>query len=438
MTPSVTFRKEAEARIDSFERSTAGLRVVDPGVVVLAAALLALLLGAMAMGFVVHVPIMVHGTGVIISSKGVLQTSVAAGYEGRISHLLVDVGDRVVPGQEIARIVQPGLQNELRLAISEREQIFAETAQIRGLQAEAMALSDRLRLEQERNARDAIMLLEQRLRILEQFSAAQESLRRDGNLTVDRQLQVAAQLAEARERLSSRRSELLSNVIARNEREAQFQRELQALEVRRAQAERQVERLEARIRSETVVLSTDHGIVGEIKVVPGDLVRYETSLVSLLPVDESFADTHPGANRLIAAVLVPAHDGKRVRPAMRALIDPRSVRRDVYGAIEGVVIRTSDVPSSADELRLMLRNEELVRSLTANGPPFLVRIEMSRDARTPTGYRWTTSSGPPGEITAGTLLEAEIETEHVALVSLLLPALRQWLRGEAGRSERRF
>ena len=294
-------------------------------------------------------------------------------------------------------------------------------------------LSDGVRSQQERNARELIGLLEQRLAILERLQANQEGLRQSGNLTVDRQLQVAGQLADARERLASRRSEVLAIVLERNEKQAAFERELQALATRQAQAERQIQRLQDRIQNETVVKSTEHGIVTEVKVSPGSLVRYDTPLLSLLPVDESFKDNRPGEARLMAAVLVPAEGGKKVRPGMSVLVDPSSVRRDVYGAIEGVVSRTPDVASSPEELRLMLGNDELVRKFTAAGELFVLRVELQRSPDTPTGFRWTTSNGPDGTISAGTLIEAEVVTEHVRLIGLVLPALRQWFRGPEAR-----
>ncbi|MGO4263965.1 hypothetical protein, partial [Lysobacter sp. TAB13] len=67
--------------------------------------------------------------------------------------------------------------------------------------------------------------------------------------------------------------------------------------------------------------------------------------------------------------------------------------------------------------------------LTAEGPPFLVTVDMNRSALTQTGFAWTTSNGPDTRITSGTLLQAEIETERVSVLQLLLPALKDLLRG---------
>lgn len=429
MTEQSLFRPEAEAALQRPEQLATSLRLVRPGhltaVVVLVAVVVLAILGAA----FVRVPISVQGTGVILSSKGVLEFTVTSNHEGRITDILVDIGQRVGPGQEIARIVQPQLDTELKLAESELEQIGQEAERIRALQAQATTLFESVRRQQEANARETIDLLDQRRQLLQQLADGQEALRKSGTITFDRYLHVRADLAEVLERTANKRGELLALSLSSAERQAQYERELHALATRKSQAERQIERLRERLRNETSVRSTQYGIVSELKVVPGDLVRFDTALVSLLPVDESFAGLRRGGTHLVAAVLIPAKDGKKIRPGMAALIDPTSVRRDVFGAIEGVVTKTSDVATSPEQLRSMLRNDDLARKLTASGPPFLVTVEMTRDEHTKSGLRWTSSDGPDAQITAGTLLEAKVLTERVSVLGLLVPALKEMLRG---------
>lgn len=429
MSASQVFRAEAEARLKRPEELTTALRLVGPGYGLALAAAALFVFGAVALAAFVQVPITVKGTGVILSSKGVLEVTIAAEHDGRVVEMLVDVGRQVTPGQPIARIVQPALQRELKLAESELQLIVQEQERVRDLQERVMAQSDDMRRRHEENTREAIRLLEERLKMLEQLAANQEVLRQNGTTTIDRYLNVRADLAEARERLATRRSQLLAMVLERTEKQAQYEREMHALDTRRAQAERQTRRLADRIRNETVVSSAHHGIVSELKVMPGDLIRFDTPLVSLLPVDETLADIRPGAARLVAAVLVPANDGKKVSLGMPVLINPSSVRRDVFGAVEGVVRRISNVPATPEQLRQMLRNDDLVRKLTEKGPPFIATVEMARDETTRSGLRWSTSGGPNAPISAGTLLEAEVQTERVPVLGLIVPALKAWLRG---------
>lgn len=425
------FRPEAEARLRRPEELASGLRLVGPGHLVALLLLLAALAATVVAAIAVQVPLQVGGTGVVLSSKGVLEFTVTADHDGRIVEMMVDVGQRVAPGQPVARVVQPALQSELKLAESELELIRREEERVRALQAETLEMSDSLRRQQEATTRETLRLLEDRRALLNQLSDGMESLRRSGHTTFERYLQVRAELAQVLERIATEQGRLLGFTFDSHEKQAQHERELQALQTRRAQAERQIDRLRDRITNETWVRSTEHGIVSELKVFPGDLIRFDTPLVSLLPVDESFSEFRPGGTRLVAAVFVPARDGKKIQPGMTALVEPSSVRRDVFGAIRGRVVRTSDVAASPEQLRHMLRNDELVRKLTAEGPPFLMMVELERDAATASGFRWTTSAGPNAQITAGTLLEAKLQTEHVSVLGLVIPALRELLRGPA-------
>ena len=429
MSASSTFRSEARAHIAHPDQLATSLRLVSPGYTA-AVIGLACLVGAAVIGAaLVRVPISVAGTGVVLSSKGVLEFTIASAHEGRVTDMLVSVGQHIAPGQEIAKIVQPALVSDLRLAQSELDLVNQEDARVRTLQATVTSLYDNVRRQQEQNSRESVEQLKQRLALLERMAQGQDALHRNGDTTLERILRVQADLADVRDRLASKRSEGLALALDRDEKQAQYERELQALQGRRAQAERQIARLKSRIDNETVVRSTQDGVVSEVKVYPGDLVKYDTPLVSLLPVDETFSNLHPGATHLVAEVLVAAKDGKKVEPGMRVLVEPTSVRRDVYGAIDGVVTQMSDVPASPEQLRHMLRNDDLVRKLTADGPPFLSTVELTRDPKTRSGFRWTTSAGPQSSVTAGTMLEARVLTERVSVLSLLLPAVKELLRG---------
>lgn len=429
MTIHSLFRPEAEAKLHRPEDIAGTLRLVGGGhfaaLCVLCLAAIAAIVGTL----FVRVPISVTGTGVLLSSKGVLEFTVAAAHEGRVVEMLVDVGQRVVPGQAVAQIVLPGLQTELKLAEGELELVTHEEERVRTLQGEATRIFTSVRQQQEATSRETIDLLEQRRDLLAKLVDGVEALRKSGNATFERYLQVRADLAQALERIATEKGRLLGFTLESYEKQAQYERELQALATRRAQAERQIGRLKDRLGKETWVRSTEYGIVSEMKVFPGDLVRFDTALVSLLPVDESFSTFRPGGTRLVAAIFVPARDGKKVRTGMPALVDPSSVRRDVFGSISGTVTKTSDVAVSPEQMRHTLRNDDLARKLTAEGPRFLMVVELDRDPKTISRYRWTTSEGPDAQITAGTLLEAQIHTERASLLGLLIPALKELLRG---------
>ncbi len=56
----------------------------------------------------------------------------------------------------------------------------------------------------------------------------------------------------------------------------------------------------------------------------------------------------------------------------------------------------------------VLGNEALVEKLMAEGPPIQVNVALERNPATPTGYRWSSSTGPNLEISSGTLAAGSV------------------------------
>ena len=137
-----------------------------------------------------------------------------------------------------------------------------------------------------------------------------------------------------------------------------------------------------------------------------------------------------GRDDLVAEVLIPLNDGKKITDGMRALLNVGSVRHDVFGSLESRVVEVTTMPSTPEGLRQVLRNEDLVRRLVAKGPGYLATIKPEADAATPSGLRWTTSAGPGMRLTPGTPVEAEIEVEKVPVLSLVWPAVKRLLAGK--------
>ncbi len=96
----------------------------------------------------------------------------------------------------------------------------------------------------------------------------------------------------------------------------------------------------------------------------------------------------------MAVLFVPASAGKRVQPGMRVRISPSTVKREEYGSMLGKVAWAAEFPSTQRGMIRLLGNEALVQKLMEEGPPIQVNVALERDPRTPTGYRWSSSTGP--------------------------------------------
>lgn len=436
MKGEILFRPAALAALQTPEQLGGSLRAVRPAAL-LALAVLGLVFAVLlAASFVVTVPIQVRSDAILISSKGMLELSITAQQEGRAVEILVGPRDRVAPGDVVARIEQPQLRLELAQAEAERDQLADSMEDINRLQVETAQASKNIRDQMRAQAETSSRFLEERLKALTALSKSVEDLRTRGIVNVERLLTLRSDLADAQERLSSKEAAPLSLLIEELNQKGLFRREQLQLQERLAAVQHRISRITNQLKRESAVVSRDYGVVSEVKVTRGDLVKFDTAVVSMLPNSDTLYRERPGPSRLIAAAFIPAQSGKKVRPGMSALVDPLSVRRDVYGGMIGTVIDVSDVPLTRERMLQLLRNEELVKRLTASGAPFLVHVALKADRSLPSGFAWTASSGPPTPVTSGTLAEVQITTERAALITLVIPALKELARG-FGRNEER-
>ena len=73
----------------------------------------------------------------------------------------------------------------------------------------------------------------------------------------------------------------------------------------------------------------------------------------------------------------------------------------------------------------ILHNEQLVDSFLSetNGTPIGVRAELVAEPSTPSGYRWTSGTGPDVALTSGTRCTAYVTTRTQRPIELVFPAL---------------
>lgn len=164
------------------------------------------------------------------------------------------------------------------------------------------------------------------------------------------------------------------------------------------------------------VISPYFGHILEIKVNEGDLVDRGTPILSVELLEEG------GHHHDLEAILyVAPTEGKKIKPGMEVQISPSTVKREEFGFILGKVASVSEFPATAQGMFRLLGSDELVQALSAGGAPLEVRVELTPDERTVSGYRWSSPQGPPTPIDSGTLCEAWITIREQRPLSLVLP-----------------
>jgi HlyD family secretion protein len=370
------FRQAALDKLASPERLDELMRVTSPMGWLALAALGVGLLAAAIWSFTGNITTRVDGQGIMLRGEAVLDVSASA--EGRLVSVDVDVGDIVKAGQPVARIEQPDL--ELRLRGKNRE---LETLR-----------------EQDRDQIGAIEQINARRRKqideLHKEADVLQKLIDDGLATLAQKRQTEAQIAAIEQEIVTSRA----IGAGRSNQVASVQDE--------------ITQLESALEDSQKVLSPYTGRVLELMLDPGNLVAPGSRILTLetleAPVD--------------AIVYIPAQEGKKVRPGMRARVSPTTIRVEEYGYIVGTVKSVADFPATPEGLARTLRNSSLVAALSGRGAPIEIIVRLAVNAATPSGYQWSSSSGPPVQVFTGTLCSASVEVAAKRPAEYVLPFLK--------------
>jgi HlyD family secretion protein len=412
MDATKVFRKVALERMSSPEQLDQLLRVTTPKSWLALLSLIALLTVAVAWGYWGQLTTRVYGQGVLIRAGGV-QNVVPLG-AGQVLAIKVKVGDHIAVGQVIGTVAQPSILERIRVAKSQ----LAEATRQRGEVLKVRSGRSRLQLEflklERANVEQEIEgLLAQAKAVQEQIPVDEELLAK-GLITKQQVSLTRAKLEETQAAVSAKRARLVQL------NGTEFQTGTENLEAnlsqenRIADLTREVEVLERQLEGESTVVSPYAGQVLEIKVAEGSLVQVGTPIISL----------HPDVERLEAVLYVPAEKAKELRPGMEAEILPTTVRREEYGFIRGTVVFVSDYPATEAAFMRLFENAPLVRSLSAGGPVTEVRVDMTTDRATPSGYHWSSRLGAPVTLSGGTLCLGEIVTRKQSPMSLVIPEIK--------------
>lgn len=161
------------------------------------------------------------------------------------------------------------------------------------------------------------------------------------------------------------------------------------------------------------VVATASGKVTDVLVQPGQPVTAGTPLALIERVSGQ-------DDRLVAALYLPGADAAAVRPGQQVDIDVESAPARTFGALRGTVVSVEQTPQTKTQMMTFLSDNALVDKFAADGPTVQVVVELQR-ADTPSGYEWSTGSGPPFQIACRTTLTAAIRLPSLKPIQLVLP-----------------
>lgn len=414
------FRKEAIERLQSPEQLDQLMHVTNPRGWLLLVALCSVLAVVMAWSVFGRISTKVRGEGILIKRGGVLDV-VAVG-SGQITALFVDVGDAVERGQIVARIAQPELEQQIRKAEDQLDQLRRQDQRIRELGATSTELRDSYVEQQRNNLLGSVRAARQRLRWLERHVKKQRDLAGRGLVTNKAVQATELEIDQTRERIRDDLDRLKSLSVGRQEVAGEKEKEQLESQLRIREKERELALLEDRLEQTSRVVSPHAGRVLEVRAGVGSLASPGRPILNLEP--ESSAGTG-----LEALVYVPLEKGKLVEPGMRIKVAPSNVKKEHHGVMMGIVTQVAEFPATKDGMQRILQNELLVQRFlqTVGAAPIEVVAELVPSADTESGYRWSTEKGPPLVLGPGTPASASITVQRTPPIERVIPLFRELL-----------
>lgn len=409
------FRKAALERLSSPEQLDYLMSITSPAGWLAISAIGVILFLIVLWGFLGRIPDKVSGSGILIRGGAVYD--VAAGNDGFVTQVLVKPGDEVSSGQIVATMSQTEL--DLKIKTSELE--------LKGLQTQDGDMTQR----ENKSDASAIADYEKEEKALEdaeksyrvQIAANQTEYDNQSNL-LQKGLTTQASVNKARDNLYSvqlqqadtqvKESEIKTNEI-KLARETQTARNERAKEINKTSLTLQQYREER--DSGTKVICRYSGRVIEKLVERGSPVSAKDRIITVEAEDAPMQ----------AVIYVPGGEGKKVVNGQEIQVSPSTVKAEEYGFILGKVTSVSFFPSTPEGMKVVLRNDELVKQLSSKGAPIEVTALLSQDSTTKSGYKWSSSQGPPTGIFSGTQATASIVVDRKPPVEFVIPKIKEIL-----------
>ncbi|SNR83183.1 NHLP bacteriocin system secretion protein [Puniceibacterium sediminis] len=409
------FRKTALERLSTPDQLDQLVTVNGPRTWLATLLIVALLSGAIGWSVVGTIPSYVTGDGMLVERNGGV-FAVVAPQSGRITALHVQVADQVRAGDIVGRLDQPEIEVQLKQAqdvVTERAEALQK---LQKLFAEEADSSHLLRHALRRNLSEFLQSAQERQDDLTAQMIDMDKLEAGGLVVRDRVVATRDRLRQSEQDVRSTRSELIALDLGASQLSARQERELLASETQLQDARRERDRLQSLLERTGTLRAEVSGRVSEVKATVGMRVTTDQAILSLAQ----------GQGGLEGVVFLPSDTGKSVELGQSVALQPANIKKEEFGGIIGTVASISQYPVSPERIRAIVQNESLVQRFSAQGPQYIARIDLDTDVTTASGLRWTSGNGPPTDITAGSLANAEIIVRRRKPIELVIPALRKY------------
>lgn len=420
------FRKVALERLSSPEQLDQLMQVTTPKGWMGLATVGGLLLVALTWSIVGSIPERIPGQGILLRSGGVYEVVSQSG--GRVADLSVRVGDMISEGQVVARLAQPQLAEQLQQTRTRVTELEAQHREMERFVERDAQLQTAFLAQRRANLEQSIRAAQVALGALGEKIRTQEELLGQGLLTRQTLLGTVQEHERVKEQIRADEAQLTELNVQHLQARNRAQQEVQASLTRLQDARRELAQLENDLGVQSEVSTPYTGRVLEVMAEQGGMVDRGEPVLSV-------SLSGRAVKNLEAVVYVPSTHGKKIKPGMEIQIAPSTVKKEEFGYLLARVTYVSDFPATPQGMLRVLKNSQLVSSLSGQDAPYEVHADLVPDVGNPSQFRWSSSEGPPIQIQSGTLAAASIVVERRRPILMLLPQLRQHAGGRRGGAE---
>lgn len=355
----------------------------------------------------------VEGQGIILNRGQAIFDATAKG-NGTVNRIMVRVQEQVKKGQLVATLVLPELSNQLEQEQSHLQEMKEHYAAFKDFSKNDIELEAHRFEVVAKNLNDAIVNAQRHMDFLQAAIKERSEVLDQGIVTRDHVAELSRDFYKTKHESEELQNRLIKARVDFNSHKETTEKKLRQELLEINVQERKIAALDLKIKNISEIRSPADGQIVEISTKIGQQVTAGERLIGI-----------EGKAAIVdAAIYIVASQGKLVKQDMEARIVPTTVNKSEYGAILGKVVSVSDFPSTPEGMMAVLGNQKLVDEFSKNGTPVFIRVDLIEDPNTKSGFKWTTSKGPPLYVTNGTICDASIIVKEQAPITLLIPALK--------------
>lgn len=382
----------------------------------LLAAISVVIASAAVWGAIGSIQTKVAGNGITVRS-GQMVFPIQGETSGRIAKINATIGQEIRVDQVIVEISHPDIEEKIVLGRKALQELKSDLARMEKRYDDDLKAHERATVEKLASISTNIAnTMNQRDR-LEKLVSDYEKLFKDGYAKRIDVIKYESDYEETLTKITGLESQVADAKAELVDFRAGIADRLQEALRRVQNQERSLEEIEVRLESGRYVRAQVTGIVEEIRVSIGEMVRPDDVMITVATGGKGFE---------VLAFLRP-EDGRRVEKDMDVHVIPTTVKKAEFGTMRGKVVFVSEAPVSSAQINALLRDPELSKSFTKNWVPYMSRIELFATSKNPSGFEWWSGEGPPYPVTIGTLANIEIVVREQAPVTLVVPAVREAL-----------